>query len=209
MPLGRKVGLDPSDNVLDADPAPLLKRGYSPPSIFGPYLLYPNGWMDQDATWYGGRLDGDPAVPPPKRGLSPKFSAHVCCGQTVAGWTNMPLDTIVGLGLGNIVLDADPAPPPRGTASPISAHVLWWPNGSMDQDLTWYETRPRPMPHCVRLHGDPAPLPIGAQPPIFGPCLLWPNGRPSQLLLGTYGNILKGVFVAFCANCSNSSKLTH
>jgi len=29
----------------------------------------------------------------------------------------MPLDTMVGLGPGNIVLDADPAPPPRGTAS--------------------------------------------------------------------------------------------
>jgi len=25
------------------------------PSIFGPRLLWPNGWMDQDATWYGGR----------------------------------------------------------------------------------------------------------------------------------------------------------
>jgi len=51
---------------------------------------------DQDATWYGGRpllgpgdilLDGDPALPSPKRkgGVAPpSFSAHVCCGQTVA-----------------------------------------------------------------------------------------------------------------------------
>ena len=23
--------------------------------IFGPFLLWPNGWMHQDATWYGGR----------------------------------------------------------------------------------------------------------------------------------------------------------
>jgi len=22
-------------------------------AIFGPYLSWPNGWMDQDATWYG------------------------------------------------------------------------------------------------------------------------------------------------------------
>jgi len=28
----------------------------------------------------------------------------------------MPLGTMVGLGPGNIVLDADPDPPPRGTA---------------------------------------------------------------------------------------------
>jgi len=25
------------------------------PLIFGPYLLWPNVWMDQDVTWYGGR----------------------------------------------------------------------------------------------------------------------------------------------------------
>ena len=30
-------------------------QGGAPPPIFGPYLLWPNGWMDQDATWYGGR----------------------------------------------------------------------------------------------------------------------------------------------------------
>jgi len=35
----------------------------------------------------------------------------------------MPLDTMVGLGPGNSLLDADPAPPPRGTAPQISAHV--------------------------------------------------------------------------------------
>jgi len=30
------------------------KKGHSPP-LFGPCLLWPNGWMDQDATWYKGR----------------------------------------------------------------------------------------------------------------------------------------------------------
>ena len=30
MPLGRKVGLDPSDIVVDGDPAPLPKKGQSP-----------------------------------------------------------------------------------------------------------------------------------------------------------------------------------
>jgi len=46
--LGIQVGLGPGHIVLDGDQAPH-------PPIFGPYLLWPNGCMDQDATWYGGR----------------------------------------------------------------------------------------------------------------------------------------------------------
>jgi len=53
MPLGTVIGLGPSDIVLDGDPAPFPKTGQQPP-IFGPSLLWPNGWMDQDAAWYGG-----------------------------------------------------------------------------------------------------------------------------------------------------------
>jgi len=57
MPLGNfgmEVGLGSGDFVLDGDPAPLPKKGTEPP-IFGPCLLWPNAWMHQDATWYGGR----------------------------------------------------------------------------------------------------------------------------------------------------------
>jgi len=36
-------------------PTPQKGGGQSSPSIFGPCLLWPNGWMDQDATWYGDR----------------------------------------------------------------------------------------------------------------------------------------------------------
>ena len=58
MPLGTEVGLRPGDFGLDGDPAPSHKggggRGQSPP-IFGPWLLWLNGWMHQDASWYGGR----------------------------------------------------------------------------------------------------------------------------------------------------------
>ena len=35
----------------------------------------------------------------------------------------MPLSTKVGLGLGNVVLNVDPAQPPRDTAPQFSAHV--------------------------------------------------------------------------------------
>jgi len=46
-----EVGLSPGDFVLDGDPAPSPKRGDAPP-IFCPHLLWPNGCMGQDATWY-------------------------------------------------------------------------------------------------------------------------------------------------------------
>jgi len=52
MPLDREVDVAPGDIVLRGDPAPL--KGAQPP-IFGPYLLWPNGWMDEGTIWYGGR----------------------------------------------------------------------------------------------------------------------------------------------------------
>ena len=79
MALGMEVGLGPGHIVLDEDPALLPKKGAEPP-IFGPFLLWPNGWMHQDATWYGGRpppgdfvLDGDPALLPEKEAEPPNF----------------------------------------------------------------------------------------------------------------------------------------
>ena len=61
-------------------------------------------------------LDGDPSPPPPK-GHSPQFLAHVYCGQ-MAGWIKMPLGMEVGSGPGDIVLDGDPALPLKGAQLP-------------------------------------------------------------------------------------------
>jgi len=79
-------------------------------SPFGTWLLWPNSWMDQDATGTevglgAGHivLDGDPA-PSPLKGsqhATPLFSVHVCCGQ-MGGWIKVPFGTEVGLGPGNI-----------------------------------------------------------------------------------------------------------
>jgi len=58
MPLGMDVGLDRGNYVLGGDPAPLPEKRAQPHPNFGPFgpcLLWPNGWMDQDATWYGGK----------------------------------------------------------------------------------------------------------------------------------------------------------
>ena len=50
MPLGMDVGLGPGDFVLDGDPAPPSQKGVGAPPIFGPCLLWPNGWVDQDGA---------------------------------------------------------------------------------------------------------------------------------------------------------------
>ena len=49
----------------------------------------------------------------------------VYCGQTV-GWIGMLLDTEVGIGPGDIVLDGDPAPPAleKGYSPPIFGPCL-------------------------------------------------------------------------------------
>ena len=57
-------------------------------------------------------LDGDPTLPPQKRGQSPppQFSARFYCDQT-AGCIKMPLGGMeVGFSPGDFVLDGDPAP---------------------------------------------------------------------------------------------------
>jgi len=83
MKLGMQEDLGPGDIVLDTDPAP--PKGEQQPPLFGPCLLWANGWIDQDATWYGGRpqlghlvLDCDPAPP---KGAHPIYRPTYC-GQT-------------------------------------------------------------------------------------------------------------------------------
>ena len=75
MPLGTEVGLGPADIVLNGDPAPLPKKG-TQPSIFGPHLLWPNGWMDQDATWYGVRPRSIATLCSMGTQLAPEQRAH-------------------------------------------------------------------------------------------------------------------------------------
>jgi len=75
MPLGVEVGLDTSDIVLDGNPAPpQQKRGGKAPNFRPMCILRPNGCVDQDATWYGGRprlrphcARWGPSSPPPKK----------------------------------------------------------------------------------------------------------------------------------------------
>jgi len=105
-------------------------------------VLWPNGWMDQDETWLGGKrrpwphcVRWVPCSPSSKRGhSSPHFSAYVYCDQ-MAGRINMPLGTELGLSPDHTMLDGEPAPPQRGTAPPIFGPCLLWPNGRPSQLL--------------------------------------------------------------------------
>ena len=75
-------------------------------------VLWPNGWTDQDETWQAGR----PRPRPPCVRWGPS-SPSSCCGQT-AGWIKIALGVEVGLGLGHIMLDGDPAPLPKSGRAP-------------------------------------------------------------------------------------------
>jgi len=110
MPLGMEVGLSPGDFVLDGDAAPTPK-GTEPHPIFGRRVVWPNGCMNQDATWYGGRprptrhcvrccVRCGPSYPQKKGHIHPtQFLALVYCGQ-MAGWMKTPLGTEVDPGPG-------------------------------------------------------------------------------------------------------------
>jgi len=145
--------------------------------IFGPFLLWPNGWMHQDATWCRGRpqpmglcVRWDP-VPLPKKGAEPppQFSAHFYCGQT-AGWIKMALGTEVGLGPRHIVLDRDPVPIPKmgGKAAPPKFRPIFIVAKRMDAPrchLVWVYIRPQPRRLCVRWGPSPPRKKIkGAEP---------------------------------------------
>ena len=106
--LGAEVGLGLGDFVLAGDP------------VFGSCPLWPNGWMDEDDTWYGSRPRPHCVrwgTSSPQKEHSLQFSDHVYCGQT-AGWMKTPLGTEVNLSPGHIVLDGDPAPLRKGHSSP-------------------------------------------------------------------------------------------
>ena len=111
-------------------------KGAEPRPIFGTRLLWPNGCMDQDATWYGGRprptqhcVRCGPNYPQKKRAHPPHpILAHDYCDQ-MAGWMKMPLGTEVDLGPGHIALDGVPAPT-KGAQQPpppFFGPCLLWP----------------------------------------------------------------------------------
>jgi len=124
-----------------------LPKGHSPQFLAHVSCGQTAGWikmpLGMEVDLCSGDIVLDGTELPPKRGRAPQFSAHVYCGQT-AGCISIPFGTEVGLGPGDIVLDGDPAAPKKGHSPPIFSPCLLWPNCWMDQDATWYGSRPRP-----------------------------------------------------------------
>jgi len=173
--------------------SPSPKRGRSP-QIFNPSLLWPNGWMDQDATLHEGRpqpmrlcVRRGSSPHSPHKGVEPRpqFSAHFCSGQ-MAGCIKMPLGMEAGLSPGGFVLDGYPVPLPKkeavpggGAPSQFLAHVYCGQTAGWIKMALGTEVGLGPV-HIV-LDGDTAPLPQkGAEPPCFDPSLLWPKGWMHQ-----------------------------
>ena len=129
MPLGTEVGLGSDHTVLDGDPAPLHGKGQS--SLrFGPCLLWPNGWMNQDTAWYRGKPRPKPHCVGWGHSSPEKGAQHAPTLAQTARWIKMPLDLEVGLSPGDFVLDGDPAPlSPKGAQTsnfrPISVAAKW------------------------------------------------------------------------------------
>jgi len=130
MAAGVEVDLGPGHIVLDGDPALLPKKGADPP-IFCPCLLWPNGWMDQDATCMEVGLGpndivlhGD-AAPRQKRAQPSNFQPMSIVAKLLYVCIRIPpFGMEVSLSLGNIVLDGDPA------LLPLKGHSLFpnfWP----------------------------------------------------------------------------------
>jgi len=211
MALGMEVGLGPVRIVLEGDTAPLLKKGGRAP-IFGPSLLRPNGWMQQDATSYGGRpqpkqlcVSSGPSLLPQKRRSPTQFSAHVDCGQTAA-CIKMPFGMEVGLSLRDTVFDMDPATPRKRAhpPHPIFGPCLLWPNGWLDEDTAWVGSRPQPRPHCTRR--GPSSRERGTAAHLFSVHVHCGHGRPSQLLLLF---AVHGCVVLYCSSRCSHCLLAH
>jgi len=79
MALGMEMGLGPGHNVLDGDPVPLTKRGWSPQFSAHVYCGQTAGWIEVPLGTelclgpYDIVLDGNPAPPPQKKAQPPIF----------------------------------------------------------------------------------------------------------------------------------------
>ena len=112
IPVSRQVDQDatlsntmcPADCVRWGPSSPPQQGGTAAPLLFGPCVLWPNGCMDQDATWYGCRPRPRPRdvrwdLAPPNKGARQPMSivAMQTAGRRYRG---------IGLSRRDVVLDS-------------------------------------------------------------------------------------------------------
>jgi len=92
-------------------------------------ILWPNGWMHQDTTWYEGHTVLDKHSPPI---LGP-------CLLWPNGWMDQDATWYGGRRSARPhCVRWGPTSPPKGHSSPLLfCPCLLWPNGWMDQDASW------------------------------------------------------------------------
>ena len=151
---------------------PPTSKGTEPP-IFGPRLLWPNGCMDQDATWCGGRprpirrcVRWGASSPSPK-GTQPPSQFSVNVRGVAKRLDGLLLGMDVGLGPGDFVFDGDQATHRKKAPHPhsIFGPCLLWPNGWMYENATWYRSRTRPRSQL-------APRKVRSSPHSFRPMFI-------------------------------------
>jgi len=117
-------------------------------------VLWPNGWMDQDETWWrGGRprsrpycVRWGPSSSLPKGAQPPIFCSCIVAerldDQDVTWHGGRPQPRPHCVRWGQL--------PPKGGTAPNFRSMSVVANGWIDQDATWCGGRPRPRRHCVR-----------------------------------------------------------
>jgi len=181
MPLGMEVGLGPRDFVLDGDPAPRPLNGVEP-TIFGPCLLSPNGWMDQDSTWHGVGLRSRPQCArwgpsslPKKRTEPPIFGPFLlwpngCMYQDTTWYGGRPQPRRHCVRWGPSSTSPKAGHSPQFSANVRCGQTAGWTKMPLSMEVGRG-------PGDFVFDGDPAPPKKKgtALNSIYGPCLLWPN----------------------------------
>jgi len=136
-------------------------------------------------AWMGSRnrmLDGGPMCDVVLKKFTSLSHSHLlmssCYCRQTAVCIKMPLGMEIRLRPGDFVLDGNPD-------SPIFVQCPLWPNDWMDEDATWYGSRPRPRPHCIR-RGPSSARKGHNSPRLFGACLLWPWSPISATVSSCY-----------------------
>ena len=115
------------------------QKGGRAPSIFGPFLLWRNGWMHQDATWYG-------AASPPDKVIWAKAyqqsKLHLCpSGPSSRLVTTERAKNLGGLcplfveGAGSPSNTMSSGPRPTSVPSAILIHPAIWPQQTWAEKL--------------------------------------------------------------------------